>query len=84
MSQAAAKFASAALDLENMIPKKANWELKRSLKPRLDILERRTQRALAELARLAAQKQGDGVDEGAHLARTVAAAEITDSGDEDE
>jgi coiled-coil domain-containing protein 12 len=32
-------------------PRKANWDLKRDIAPRLGILERRTQRALVELLR---------------------------------
>jgi len=32
-----------------MAPKKANWDLKREIEPRLAKLERRTQRALVEI-----------------------------------
>jgi coiled-coil domain-containing protein 12 len=32
-----------------MAPKKANWDLKREIEPRLAKLERRTQRALMEI-----------------------------------
>lgn len=32
-------------------PKKPNWDLKRDVAPRLDVLERRTQRAIADLLR---------------------------------
>lgn len=32
-----------------MAPKKANWDLKRDLEPRLAKLERRTQRALLQM-----------------------------------
>jgi hypothetical protein len=42
---AAASAAAAAA------PRKANWDLKRDIAPRLGILERRTQRALVELLR---------------------------------
>ncbi len=35
--------------LVNIAPKKANWDLKRDVQPRLDKLERRTQRAILEL-----------------------------------
>ena len=34
-----------------MAPKKANWDLKRDVQPKLDKLERRTQRALVEIMR---------------------------------
>ncbi len=32
--------------LVNVAPKKANWDLKRDVQPKLDKLERRTQRAI--------------------------------------
>lgn len=32
-----------------MAPKKANWDLKREVQPKLDKLERRTLRALVEI-----------------------------------
>lgn len=35
--------------LASMAPKKANWDLKREIEPRLARLERRTQRALVEI-----------------------------------
>lgn len=35
--------------LASMAPKKANWDLKREIEPRLAKLERRTQRALVEI-----------------------------------
>lgn len=77
LAGAAAKFASDRLDLDNMVPKKANWDLKRALAPRLERLERRTQRALRAIARESAQKQAaaDG-DEYGRLARAVADAEL--------
>ena len=34
----------------NLAPKKANWDLKREIQPKLDKLERRTLRALIEIA----------------------------------
>jgi coiled-coil domain-containing protein 12 len=45
-----------------MAPKKANWDLKREIEPRLAKLERRTQRALAEI--LLAQEQERLQEEG--------------------
>lgn len=81
LAAAAAKFASDALVADNIVPKKANWELKRALRPRLDRLERRTERALVALAREGAPK--DGAAGGEHLARTVAAATLVDE-DQDE
>lgn len=35
--------------LVNVAPKKANWDLKRDIQPKLDKLERRTQRAIMEI-----------------------------------
>ncbi len=35
--------------LVNVAPKKANWDLKRDVQPKLDKLERRTQRAIVQL-----------------------------------
>lgn len=35
--------------LVNVAPKKANWDLKRDIQPKLDKLERRTQRAIIEI-----------------------------------
>lgn len=35
--------------LTSVAPKKANWDLKREIAPKLDKLERRTQRAMVQL-----------------------------------
>lgn len=35
--------------LVNIAPKKANWDLKRDVQPKLDKLERRTMRAIMEM-----------------------------------
>lgn len=83
LSAAADKFRSAQLDVDNIVPKKANWELKRALKPKLDRLEKRTERALLELAREAAQRGKNEGEGGDLFARTVAAAELVDSDQED-
>ncbi|XP_039270852.2 coiled-coil domain-containing protein 12-like [Styela clava] len=39
------------VDLLNLAPRKIDWDLKRDIKGKLDKLERRTQRAIAELIR---------------------------------
>lgn len=39
------------VDLLNLAPRKPDWDLKRDIKTKLDKLERRTQRAIAELIR---------------------------------
>jgi coiled-coil domain-containing protein 12 len=36
-------------DLSAIAPKKANWDLKRDIKPKLDKLDKRTQKAIVEL-----------------------------------
>jgi coiled-coil domain-containing protein 12 len=45
-----------------MAPKKANWDLKRDIEPRLAKLERRTQRALVEI--MLEQEQARLAEEG--------------------
>lgn len=84
LSTVASKFASETLDLENMIPKKANWELKRALKPSLDRLERRTQRALVEMAHASIPRDADRERNGSRFARTVAAINLPESSDEED
>eukprot|EP00727_Mastigamoeba_balamuthi_P009419 m51a1_g51 hypothetical protein (214) ;mRNA; r:171080-172055 len=80
----------AAKDDENvsLMPKKRNWDLKRDIKPKLDKLERRTQRAIYELLRQklkteAQEEEDEDEDEmddedaaGERLARAVGAGEI--------
>lgn len=51
------KFMDAALDLDNMFPRKGHWERKKILSKKMDRLERRTRRAIVELARA---KQAEG------------------------
>lgn len=45
--------------LANVAPKKPNWDLRRDVESRLSKLERRTQRALAQLAQ---QQQAQAMD----------------------
>ncbi|XP_033624874.1 coiled-coil domain-containing protein 12-like [Asterias rubens] len=48
------------VDLVNLAPRKPDWDLKRDIAPKLEKLERRTQRAIAELIRERIQSgQGD-------------------------
>jgi coiled-coil domain-containing protein 12 len=86
LSAATSKFRSAALDLSNMVPKKSNWELKRALAPQLERLERRTQRAVYELARAAAEREtvAGRDDAGQRLALAVRDAAQVDSDVEDD
>jgi len=39
------------VDLLNLAPRKPDWDLKRDIKVKLDKLERRTQKAIAEIIR---------------------------------
>lgn len=39
------------IDIQNLAPRKPDWDLKRDVSKKLDILERRTQRAIAEIIR---------------------------------
>ncbi len=55
-----AKFADPATDLENMAPKKPNWDLKRQLAPKLALLQKRTQKSLLEILSERAMKIGTG------------------------
>lgn len=80
LAAANAKFGDEALDTENMVPKKGNWDLKRVLAPKLELLEKRTQRAILEIARA---RLATGGDTGEGLARAVAEARIESSDEED-
>lgn len=50
------------IDIQNLAPRKPDWDLKRDVSKKLDILERRTQRAIAELIRERLQLNRDNVD----------------------
>lgn len=50
------------IDIQNLAPRKPDWDLKRDVKKKLDILERRTQRAIAELIRDRLQLNRGNVD----------------------
>lgn len=50
------------IDIQNLAPRKPDWDLKRDVSKKLDILERRTQRAIAELIRERLQKNRGNVD----------------------
>lgn len=68
LEAASAKFADPTTDLENLVPKPTNWDLKAQLKPKLTILEKRTQQSLLENLR----KKSQGAS-GPQLADAVAA-----------
>lgn len=50
-NQSANAVALDELDLMSLAPRKPDWDLKRDVAPKLEKLERRTQRAIAELIR---------------------------------
>ncbi len=63
------------LDFTNLAPRKPDWDLKRDIAPKLEKLERRTQRAIAELIRERLQEEdlANAVNAGASAARQLAA-----------
>ena len=58
---------AATADVTTMAPKKINWDLKRDIQPKLDKLERRTQKAIVEMLKerleLEAAKEMDDDDD---------------------
>lgn len=54
-----AKFMDPALDLDNLVPKKSNFDMKRVLQARLEKLEKRTKRAIIDIARRKQMEEGD-------------------------
>lgn len=50
------------IDIQNLAPRKPDWDLKRDVAKKLDILERRTQRAIAELIRDRLQSNEGNID----------------------
>lgn len=60
MEEADAKFEDPSSDLENIAPKKVNWDLKMQLEPKLATLRKQTQRALMEIVRDKVSANGTG------------------------
>ena len=50
-NQAALPTVSDEIDLFNLAPRKPEWDLKRDIKSKLERLDRRTKRAIAEMIR---------------------------------
>lgn len=70
------------IDIANLAPRKPDWDLKRDVAKKLEILERRTQKAIAELIR---ERLKTGKDPEDFLQAVNAAAErAADKSDEDE
>ena len=53
---------AAEQDVVAIAPKKINWDLKRDIQPKLDKLQKRTQRAIVELLRERLEKEVDAAD----------------------
>nr|XP_022343655.1 coiled-coil domain-containing protein 12-like [Crassostrea virginica] len=66
------------VDLINLAPRKPDWDLKRDVAKKLEKLERRTQRAIAELIRERLQASNED------LALAVNAAAVTSKPEEDD
>ncbi len=79
ISDANAKFNNPDSDLDIIVPKKVNWDLKLQFAPKLKTLQRETHRALLEMAR---EKVAGGA--GAQLVSAVAQASQLASNDDDE
>ena len=61
-------------DFTNLAPRKPDWDLKRDIAPKLEKLERRTQKAIAELIRerLKEEDLANAVTAGASAAQHLA------------
>ncbi|KAI8575264.1 hypothetical protein K450DRAFT_262498 [Umbelopsis ramanniana AG] len=72
------------IDLFSLAPKRANWDLKRDVEKKLESLDKRTQRAIAEIIR---ERLKSDTKTGTGIADAVADAEAAqkmDEADEDE
>ena len=65
-----------SLDFTNLVTKKPDWDLKRDIAPKLEKLEKRTQKAIAELIRERLKEED--------LANAVAAGTSAALAEEDE
>lgn len=52
-------FVVEEIDIQNLAPRKPDWDLKRDVSKKLEILERKTQRAIAELIRDRLRSNGE-------------------------
>ncbi|XP_037819452.1 coiled-coil domain-containing protein 12 [Lucilia sericata] len=71
------------IDITNLAPRKPDWDLKRDVSKKLERLERRTQKAIAELIRerLKKNQQGNDIFQAVNVA-TAHAGETTNNEDE--
>lgn len=56
------------IDIANLAPRKPDWDLKRDVSKKLEKLEHRTQRAIAELIRERLHKNQENMLEGVNVA----------------
>nr|KAJ3416138.1 Coiled-coil domain-containing protein 12 [Polyrhizophydium stewartii] len=70
------------LDLNNLAPKKPNWDLKRDLDKRLEKLDRRTKRVIAELNWERFKSERDIAGAAEHDASTLGRGNDDDDDDE--
>lgn len=73
------KEANTNLDMSRLAPRKPDWDLKRDLAARLERLERRTQRSIAELIRqrLHELRRPEDLADAVSAAAAVTAAKLT-------
>lgn len=62
------------IDIANLAPRKPDWDLKRDVSKKLEKLEHRTQRAIAELIRERLHRNQENALEGVNVAAIVAAS----------
>lgn len=62
------------IDIANLAPRKPDWDLKRDVSKKLEKLEHRTQRAIAELIRERLHRNQENMLEGVSVAAAVAEA----------
>lgn len=62
LSDLKAPFVVEEIDIQNLAPRKPDWDLKRDVSKKLERLDRRTQRAIAELIRERLQSNQGGID----------------------
>lgn len=59
------------IDISNLAPRKPDWDLKRDLSKKLEILERRTQKAIAELIRERLKEKADDIFQAVNVASST-------------
>lgn len=59
------------IDISNLAPRKPDWDLKRDLSKKLEILERRTQKAIAELIRERLKEKQEDILQAVNIASST-------------